>query len=62
MPLCVPCAVAFAAPGHVKGIDLIYLTAKDLDTVAAELNGRPRVVLDGQTPAEAYADYVAMTA
>lgn len=45
-----------------KGTDLNHVTQQHLDTVAAELNGRPRVVLHGQTPAEAYAAHVAMAA
>ena len=45
-----------------KGTDLNEITPEHLDTVAAELNGRPRVVLQGQTPAEAYAALVATAA
>lgn len=45
-----------------KGTDLNRVTKDHLDSVAAELNGRPRVVLHGETPAEAYAALVAMTA
>jgi IS30 family transposase len=45
-----------------KGTDLNRITKDHLDSVAAELNGRPRVVLEGQTPAEAYADLVATAA
>ena len=45
-----------------KGTDLNRVTKDHLDTVAAELNGRPRIVLHGETPAEAYAALVAMAA
>ena len=45
-----------------KGTDLSLISAQHLDSVAAELNGRPRLVLEGQTPAEAYAALVAMVA
>ncbi|HVE45566.1 MAG TPA: IS30 family transposase, partial [Acidimicrobiales bacterium] len=38
-----------------KGTDLDLVTKDHLDSVAAELNGRPRIVLQGETPAEAYA-------
>ena len=45
-----------------KGTDLSLITPQHLDGVAAELNGRPRLVLQGQTPAEAYAALVATAA
>jgi transposase, IS30 family len=45
-----------------KGTDLNLVSKNHLDTVAIELNGRPRVVLHGETPAEAYAALVAMAA
>ena len=45
-----------------KGTDLNRVSKDHLDAVAAELNGRPRVVLKGQTPAEAYAALVATAA
>ena len=45
-----------------KGTDLNKITKDHLDSVAAELNGRPRVVLQGETPAEAYAALVATAA
>jgi IS30 family transposase len=45
-----------------KGTDLNKITKDHLDAVAAELNGRPRVVLQGETPAEAYAALVATAA
>ncbi len=45
-----------------KGTDLNKISKDHLDAVAAELNGRPRVVLEGQTPAEAYAALVATAA
>ncbi len=45
-----------------KGTDLNKITKDHLDSVAIELNGRPRVVLHGETPAEAYAALVATAA
>jgi len=45
-----------------KGTDLNKITKDHLDSVAIELNGRPRVVLQGETPAEAYAALVATAA
>ncbi len=45
-----------------KGTDLDLVSKDHLDSVAAELNGRPRIVLQGETPAEAYARLVAMAA
>jgi IS30 family transposase len=45
-----------------KGTDLNRVAKDHLDSVAIELNGRPRVVLHGETPAEAYAALVATAA
>jgi IS30 family transposase len=45
-----------------KGTSFQSLTTREANRVAIELNGRPRKTLDYQTPAEAYADLVAMTA
>jgi len=45
-----------------KGTDLGLVTPKQLLTVAAEMNGRPRKVLGWRTPAEVYADVVATAA
>jgi IS30 family transposase len=44
-----------------KGSELAGYTQAQLDTVAAELNGRPRRTLGWQTPSEALARVVAMT-
>jgi transposase, IS30 family len=45
-----------------KGTSFQLLTKREANRVAIELNGRPRKTLGYHTPAEAYADLVAMTA
>jgi IS30 family transposase len=45
-----------------KGTDLNLLSLEHVRFVAAEMNGRPRKVLDWKTPAEVYAEVIAMAA
>ena len=45
-----------------KGTDLNMLSVEHVRFVAAEMNGRPRKVLNWRTPAEVYADVVATAA
>ena len=45
-----------------KGTDLNRVTLDQVQFVAAEMNGRPRKVLNWRTPAEVYADTVATAA
>lgn len=44
-----------------KGMDLTYVTQRQLDAVAKRLNTPPRFTLSGQTPAEVFAAGVAAT-
>jgi IS30 family transposase len=44
-----------------KGTALSIYSQADLDAVAAELNGRPRRVLNSLTPSEAFNNFVALT-
>jgi IS30 family transposase len=41
-----------------KGTDLSRWTNHDLEAVAAEINSRPRKLLDWRTPAEAFHDHL----
>jgi transposase, IS30 family len=45
-----------------KGMDLNLISLEHVRFVAAEMNGRPRKVLDWKTPAEVYAEVIAMAA
>jgi len=45
-----------------KGKDLSTYTRRELNTVAAQLNGRPRQTLDWRTPGEVFSTFVASTA
>jgi len=44
-----------------KGTDLAAVSQDELDTVAAELNGRPRQTLGWRSPSEKFAEAVALT-
>ena len=44
-----------------RGIDLAPYSQADLNTIASQLNQRPRKTLDFQTPAERFSQCVAMT-
>lgn len=44
-----------------RKLDFSTLSQQELDTIAAELNERPRETLDWKTPAETFAKFVAMT-
>ncbi len=44
------------------GTNLAAVRQEELDTVAAELNGRPRQTLNWRSPSEKFAEAVAMTA
>jgi len=45
-----------------KGTDLNRVSFEQVQFVDAEMNGRPRKVLDWKTPAEVYTEVIAMAA